>query len=88
MVLGPASDGGYYLIGLKGPHKEHSADRVRNKNRGHQHASAQRNQACGYPASEWYDVDDQETLGWLRDELAGNSTRFFERRPALSSGGK
>jgi hypothetical protein len=25
---------------------------------------------------EWYDIDDIETLGWLKDELAGNSTRF------------
>jgi hypothetical protein len=25
---------------------------------------------------EWYDIDDVETLHWLRDELAGQSTRF------------
>jgi uncharacterized protein len=25
---------------------------------------------------EWYDIDDLETLGWLREELAGRGTRF------------
>jgi uncharacterized protein len=27
---------------------------------------------------EWYDVDDEETLRWLREELAGVSNRFAD----------
>jgi uncharacterized protein len=78
MVLGPASDGGYYLIGLKRPHKpvfsqiawgtETVAGRTR-----------ERAAEIGLETTllpEWYDIDDLETLGWLQDELAGNSTRF------------
>jgi hypothetical protein len=25
---------------------------------------------------EWYDIDDAETLGWLKAELAGGAERF------------
>jgi uncharacterized protein len=32
---------------------------------------------------EWYDVDDMETLRWLRDELAGHPIRF--RRGGFAS---
>ena len=78
MVLGPASDGGYYLIGLKRPHKElftqieWGTGTVFRRTR-------ERAAEIGLAVTllpEWYDIDDIETLGWLRDELAGNSTRF------------
>jgi rSAM/selenodomain-associated transferase 1 len=78
VVLGPASDGGYYLIGLKQPHRhlftriawgtETVADRTR-----------ERAGEIGLDTAllpEWYDIDDIETLKWLRDELAGRSMRF------------
>jgi uncharacterized protein len=78
MVLGPASDGGYYLIGLKCPHRrlftqiEWGTESVARRTR-------ERAAEIGLATTllpEWYDVDDFETLGWLRDELTGNSTRF------------
>jgi glycosyltransferase A (GT-A) superfamily protein (DUF2064 family) len=61
LVLGPASDGGYYLIGLKCPHRQL------------------------FTQIEWYDIDDVETLHWLRDELAGHSTRFRGGSPASAT---
>ncbi len=87
MVLGPASDGGYYLIGLKHPHRhlfsqiEWGTETVARRTR-------ERAAEIGLATTllpEWYDVDDFETLGWLRDELAGNSTRFWEGSPASAT---
>jgi len=34
---------------------------------------------------EWYDIDDSETLEWLRDELAGRSRRFTGGNAASAS---
>lgn len=78
MVLGPAADGGYYLIGLKHPHRhlfidipwgtETVARRTLDR------AAAIHLETTQLP--EWYDIDDTETLGWLRAELAGRSDRF------------
>jgi uncharacterized protein len=78
MVLGPASDGGYYLIGLKHAHRElftriaWGTDTVAR-------TTCERAAEIGLATTllpEWYDVDDVETLRWLKDELAGHSTRF------------
>ena len=78
MVLGPASDGGYYLIGLKRPHRElfmqieWGTETVFG-------ATRERAADIGLAATllpEWYDIDTIETLGWLREELAGTLTRF------------
>ncbi|HUN98232.1 MAG TPA: TIGR04282 family arsenosugar biosynthesis glycosyltransferase [Bradyrhizobium sp.] len=78
MVLGPASDGGYYLIGLKHAHPQlfteiaWGTDTVAR-------VTCERAAEIGLATTllpEWYDVDDIETLHWLRDELAGRSTRF------------
>jgi rSAM/selenodomain-associated transferase 1 len=78
MVLGPASDGGYYLIGLKRPHPhlfaqiEWGTETVAQRTR-------ERAAEIGLAITllpEWYDIDDLETLTWLKDELAGKSTRF------------
>jgi uncharacterized protein len=78
MVLGPASDGGYYLIGLKRPHRElfddipWGTDAVARR-------TLDRSAQIGLEAvllPEWYDVDDAMTLAWLREELAGRSERF------------
>ena len=78
MVLGPAADGGYYLIGLKRPHRhlftdiawgtETVARRTLDRAAEIRLATAQ--------LPEWYDIDNAETLGWLRAELAGRSERF------------
>jgi rSAM/selenodomain-associated transferase 1 len=78
MVLGPASDGGYYLIGLKSPHRRvfEAIDW------GTEVVATQTLERAGeiglecVVLPEWYDVDDAETLGWLRSELAGESARF------------
>ena len=78
LVLGPASDGGYYLIGLKHPHQrlfaqiEWGTETVFDR-------TCERAAEVGLATTllpEWYDIDDVETLAWLRDELAGHSTRF------------
>ena len=78
MVLGPASDGGYYLVGLKRPHPQlftriaWGTDTVAR-------STCERAAEIGLATTllpEWYDVDDLKTLRWLQDELAGHSTRF------------
>ena len=87
MVLGPAIDGGYYLIGLKRPHKrlfaqiEWGTETVFGR-------TCERAAEIGLATTvlpEWYDIDDYETLGWLRDELTGNSTRFRGGSPASAT---
>jgi uncharacterized protein len=71
-VLGPASDGGYYLLALKAPHAELFADidwstaRVAAQTR----AAAQR---LGLELAEltpWYDVDDADSLAQLVRDCA------------------
>ncbi|HUN45645.1 MAG TPA: TIGR04282 family arsenosugar biosynthesis glycosyltransferase [Stellaceae bacterium] len=73
MVLGPALDGGYYLIGLKHPHQrlfeeiDWSTERVFRQ-------TVERAAEIGLETvtlPSWYDVDDAESLGWLGDELIG-----------------
>jgi len=87
MVLGPASDGGYYLIGLKRPHRrlftqiEWGTKTVFGSTR-------ERAAEIGLATTvlpEWYDIDDLETLGWLQDELAGNSKQFRGGSPASAT---
>jgi uncharacterized protein len=78
MVLGPASDGGYYLIGLKHPHK-HLFTRIAWGTETVARSTCERAAEIGLATTllpEWYDVDDIETLRWLQDELAGHSSRF------------
>ena len=87
MVLGPASDGGYYLIGLKRPHKqlftqiEWGTETVFDRTC----ACAAEIGLATTVLPEWYDIDDVETLGWLRDELTGASTRFRGGGPASAT---
>jgi uncharacterized protein len=78
VVLGPAADGGYFLIGLKYPHRHlftniaWGTDTVAESTR-------QRAAEIGLSVAElpeWYDIDDAETLGWLKAELAGGAERF------------
>jgi rSAM/selenodomain-associated transferase 1 len=78
MVLGPASDGGYYLIGLKHPHR-HLFEQIAWGTETVARATRERAAEIGLATTllpEWYDVDDIETLRWLQEELAGHSTRF------------
>jgi len=71
VVLGPAADGGYYLIGLKRFHRrlfegiDWSTERVYRQ-------TLVRAGEVGVPVAslpEWYDVDDDETLEVLAREI-------------------
>jgi hypothetical protein len=90
-VLGPATDGGYYLLGLKAPHAElfahidWSTARVAAQTR----AAAQR---AGLTLAElpvWYDVDDPASLKQLVRDLEGSgntapSTAEWLRRHGIA----
>jgi uncharacterized protein len=75
VVLGPAADGGYYLIGLKRFHPhlfeaiDWSTERVYRQ-------TIMRADEIGLPVAslpEWYDVDDTATLALLAAELLAGS---------------
>ena len=85
-VLGPAEDGGYYLIGLKTAHAhlfediDWSTDRVADQTR-------DRARSLGLPLVEldcWYDVDDQPSLNRLIAELGDAASRGYAA-PATSA---
>jgi rSAM/selenodomain-associated transferase 1 len=70
-VLGPSTDGGYYLLGLKRPHRrlfediDWSTERVSAQ-------TLERAQEIGLEVHRlpaWYDVDDAQTLRQLHGEL-------------------
>jgi uncharacterized protein len=87
MVLGPASDGGYYLIGLKHPHRQ-LFTRIAWGTETVARSTCERAAEIDLSTTllpEWYDVDDVETLRWLQDELAGRSTRFLDGGFAAAS---
>lgn len=74
IVIGPSTDGGYYLIGMKHPHRslfegiEWSTERVFEQ-------TVDRARELGVPVvtlPTWYDIDDAETLRLLADELLGD----------------
>jgi len=78
MVLGPASDGGYYLIGLKHPYPQ-LFTRIAWGTETVARATCERAAEIGLATTllpEWYDVDDLQTLRWLQDELFDHATRF------------
>lgn len=87
MVLGPAMDGGYYLIGLKHAHRHLFTGIPWGTNAVAeltlQRAAEIRLETVLLP--EWYDIDDGETLGLLQDELAGRSTPFVGGGAAAST---
>jgi hypothetical protein len=73
LVLGPASDGGYYLVGLKRPHARlfeeiaWSTPEVLAR-------TLDRAAEIGLPVTllpMWYDVDDAASLALLEAEIAG-----------------
>jgi len=86
-VLGPAADGGYYLIGLKHPHRP-LFTRIDWGSNTVAASTRQRAAELGLPIMdlpEWYDVDDAETFGWLKAELAGGMERFQGGGPAMAT---
>jgi len=72
-VLGPSSDGGYYLLGLKAPHRhmfdniDWSTERVADQTR----ARAGEIGLDVHNLPLWYDVDDVDGLRRLHAELSG-----------------
>ena len=79
-VLGPAEDGGYYLLGLKQAHAALFTD-IRWST---EHVAAEtraRAAAIGLPVVElapWYDVDDGASLDRLRAALRDGASDGFE----------
>jgi len=82
-VLGPSSDGGYYLLGLKLAHRRMFEDIAWST----EHVAAQtlhRAREIGLEVHSlpvWYDVDDIDGLRRLRAELSGDDLDR-RRRPA------
>lgn len=71
IVLGPAEDGGYYLLGLKAPHAHLFADVAWSTSEVAEQ-TRERARALGLPVVEldqWYDVDDVPALHRLCREL-------------------
>jgi rSAM/selenodomain-associated transferase 1 len=73
VVLGPAADGGYYLIGTKAPHAglfrsiDWSTQRVADQTR----ARAADLDLAVVELAPWYDVDDANSLRQLLQDLQG-----------------
>jgi rSAM/selenodomain-associated transferase 1 len=87
MVLGPAADGGYYLIGLKAAHANLFCD-IPWGTDAVARLTLERASEIGLDVAllpEWYDVDDAVSLECLREELAGRSERFRGGSPALAT---
>lgn len=81
VVLGPSQDGGYYLIGLKHPHRS-LFERIVWSTPDVLAHTIERAAAMNLPIKllpMWYDVDDAETLRLLCEELSllpdGDQTR-------------
>lgn len=71
VVLGPADDGGYYILGMKAPHARLFED-IAWSTATVAAQTRQRAHALGLPITEldpWYDVDDGPTLRRLVQEL-------------------
>ena len=80
IVLSPALDGGYTLIGLSRLHARLFADIPWSTSRVHQ-ATVERAAEIGVPVLNvpgWYDVDDADSLALLRSELAGEALPFAQ----------
>lgn len=71
LVLGPASDGGYYLVGLKKPHRALFEDIAWSTDRVLQQTveRAEEINLTVHFLTAWYDVDDRKTLWRLCEEL-------------------
>jgi len=85
-VLGPSSDGGYYLLGLKAAHRRMFEDIAWSTERVAEQ-TLERAREIGldvHRLPDWYDVDDVGSLRRLNDELFGSepqSYRAVARQP-------
>lgn len=78
IVLSPAFDGGYTLIGLSQLHERLFADIPWSTSEVHR-KTVERAREIGMPVTSvpgWYDVDDGATLALLQAELAGEPLPF------------
>jgi len=78
VVLSPALDGGYTLIGLSHPHERLFVDIPWSTPQVHQ-KTVERAQEIGVPVINmpgWYDIDDAASLRLLQAELAGEPLPF------------
>jgi rSAM/selenodomain-associated transferase 1 len=78
VVLSPAHDGGYTLIGVSQLHERLYADIPWSTAQVHG-KTLERAAEIGLPVVDlpgWYDIDDGESLALLEAELAGAPTRF------------
>lgn len=81
VVLSPAIDGGYTLIGLSQPHVRVFTDIPWSTPEVHR-MTMERAAEIGVPVVNvpgWYDVDDRQTLRLLEAELAGAHPSFAQR---------
>ena len=79
VVLSPALDGGYTLIGLSKPHRRLFED-IRWSTSTVYRRTLDRAREIGLPvvdAPPWYDVDDAASLRMLEDELSGETPAFL-----------
>jgi uncharacterized protein len=77
VVLGPAHDGGYYLIGLKQPHARLFEDISWSTEHVYRQ-TVERAASIGLEVATlpaWYDVDDAASLGWLCEEIIAGRCR-------------
>lgn len=84
VVLSPALDGGYTLIGLSKPHPRLFEDIVWSTSTVYRR-TLDRAREIGVPVVDvppWYDVDDAGSLRMLEDELAGHAPAFSSLRGA------
>ena len=78
VVLGPALDGGYTLIGLSKAHARLFEDIPWSTSVVYERTveRAREMKLAVVDVPMWYDVDDEETLSLLQSELAGNPLSF------------
>jgi len=86
LVLGPAEDGGYYLIGLKTPKLE-LFENIKWSSEAVLHTTLQRARELKlrhYLLPTWYDVDDLKTLRRAaRDDASGRIQSYLQAHSAI-----
>jgi uncharacterized protein len=85
-VLGPSTDGGYYLLGLKQAHCR-MFDDITWSTESVAGQTLERAREIGLDVhilSPWYDVDDLEALRMLHEEIPGRSAMPHTHAPAAA----
>src|SRR4051794_18822779 len=83
-VLGPSTDGGYYLLGLKQAHRRMFEDITWSTERVAEQ-TLERARKIGldvYILPAWYDVDDLQSLRTLHEEICGDGRVLRPNVPA------